>query len=86
LLRLGHKYGSSRLEEAARYATQNGLTTYKSVAAILKNGLDRGALSTSAPEKPPLIHENLRGADYYRPTRTGTTDRFSPTDGEGDHA
>jgi transposase len=86
LLRLGHKYGSSRLEEAARYATQNGLATYKSVSAILKNGLDRLSLSTTDLEKPPLIHENLRGADYYGPIRTGSTEGFSPTDGEGDHA
>ena len=66
ILRLGDKYGSLRLEAAAQRALNSELSTYKSVAAILKNGLDTLPVPATTQEKPPLVHENLRGADYYR--------------------
>jgi len=66
ILRLGDKYGSLRLEAAAQRALNSELSTYKSVAAILKNGLDTLAVPATDQTKPPLVHENLRGADYYR--------------------
>ncbi len=66
ILRLGDKYGSLRLEAAAQRALHSELTTYKSVAAILKNGLDMLSIAAAEQEKPPLLHENLRGPDYYR--------------------
>ena len=66
ILRLGDKYGSLRLEAAALRALHSELTTYKSVTAILKNGLDTLAVPATEAQKPPLLHENLRGADYYR--------------------
>jgi transposase len=40
ILRLGDKYGSLRLEAAATRALTSEIATYKSVAALLKNGLD----------------------------------------------
>ena len=75
ILRLGDKYGSLRLEAAAQRALQSELSTYKSVAAILKNGLDTLPLPSSEQEKPPLLHANLRGADYYRQDNTVTDDK-----------
>jgi transposase len=71
VLRLGDKYGSLRLEAAARRALDSDLCTYKSVAAVLKNDLDRLAEPPSDPQTPPLVHTNLRGADYYRPRQAG---------------
>jgi transposase len=65
ILRLAEKYGALRLEAAAQRALQTDVPTYKSVAAILKNGLDALALPAAQPASPPLEHDNIRGADYY---------------------
>ena len=40
-----------------------GTRSYTSVAAILKNCRERAP--NSATELPLLIHENIRGPDYY---------------------
>lgn len=69
ILRLGDQYGSVRLEAATQRALESDLPTYKSVAAILKNGLDALTPSAVQPASPPLQHDNIRGADYYRATR-----------------
>ena len=65
VLSLGQKYGLARLEAACVRALKHSAVSYKSVQAILKNGLDlqpQGAQRTlDLPE-----HENLRGAAYYQ--------------------
>ena len=65
LIRLGKSYGSERLEAACRRARASGATSYRSVASILKSGLDRQHLEPPA-EGPVVEHANLRGAEYYR--------------------
>lgn len=67
LLRLGKRYGQSRLEAACRRAVTLQAYSYKSVESILKHGLDQQPLSAAEPATPqaPLTHENLRGAGYY---------------------
>ena len=65
ILRLAEKYGSERMENAAIRAVVSQVATYKSVEAILKNGLDRVPLPTDHKETPPILHDNIRGADYY---------------------
>ncbi len=41
--------------------------SYRSVASILKNGLDSAPLPGQAPpSQPGPTHENLRGPDYYQ--------------------
>ncbi|AKU11343.1 transposase [Azoarcus sp. CIB] len=47
-----------------------GAMRYRSVASILKSGLDRAPLPTPAAASQtelalPAAHENLRGAHYY---------------------
>jgi transposase len=69
ILRLGDHYGSARLEAAAQRALQTHVPTYKSVAAILKNGLDALVLPPTLPASAPLHHDNIRGADYYATTQ-----------------
>jgi hypothetical protein len=88
ILRLGDKYGSLRLEAAALRALNSELSTYKSVAAILKNGLDTLPVPTTPQEKPPLVHENLRGADYYRQNNAAAPDTLTgaPNAKENSHA
>ena len=54
---------------ACQRALQIGTTSYRSVDAILKNGLDRVPVLVEAPAKVvPIQHANLRGAAYYQQT------------------
>lgn len=76
ILRLAQKHGSKRIEDAARRALATDVATYKSVAAILKNGLDRVEVPSPSEQKPPIVHDNIRGADYYS----------APATKEADHA
>ena len=67
ILRLGKKYGNERLEAACERALSIGGLSYKSVEAILANGLDKCKLSSEEmPSSLQLTHENIRGADYYK--------------------
>lgn len=65
ILRLGKRYGSSRLEAASRRALAIGACSYKSVESILKNGLDKKPLPATTVESPAIEHDNVRGPDYY---------------------
>ena len=68
ILRLGKKF-RERLEPACARALLGGARSYKSVASILKLGLDRLPLPP-VPEPQPSLplgeHENLRGPGYYQ--------------------
>jgi transposase len=64
LIRLGDRYGKERLENACARALAYDTISYKSVSSILKHGLD-SKLPTEKPEFKPVVHENIRGADYY---------------------
>jgi len=64
LLRMGEEYGSARLEAACGRALAIHSPTYKSVKTILKTGLDKVAL-TEAREGHAVVHENIRGGDYF---------------------
>ena len=65
ILRLERRYGSHRLEAACARAVAVHARSYRHVEAILKNGLDRAPLERAAPVAP-VVHENVRGAEYYR--------------------
>jgi len=67
ILRLEKQYGRERLEAACARAVAVHARSYRHVASILKNGLDRIASSSDAKREPrlPLVHENVRGSDYY---------------------
>ena len=65
VLKLSRHYGHARLEAACRRALHIGSPSYRSVASILKTGLDAAA-DSEAPETPPLpLHANVRGPGYY---------------------
>lgn len=70
ILRLAEKYGSKRIEDAALRALSTDVATYKSVEAILKNGLDRIPVPAPTQQRPPIVHDNIRGADYYDAPKT----------------
>jgi transposase len=65
LRRLVSRYGAERVVAACERALAIKAVSYRSVDSILKNGLDRVVVEAK-PEQPPVAHENVRGADYYR--------------------
>jgi transposase len=65
ILRLGKGFGDERLEAACRRALRIGSYSYKSIESILRQGLDRQALSQQAELELSIAHENIRGSRYY---------------------
>src|SRR5436190_16102019 len=65
ILALARGYGPERLEAACWRGTSTGATSYRSIASILQNGLDKAFLSETAPDPDPIRHGNIRGRDYY---------------------
>ena len=64
IIRLGDRYGQERVDVACARALAIGSPSFKSVAAILKNGLDR-VPPVEAAARAPIAHEHLRGASYF---------------------
>jgi hypothetical protein len=66
LKRLARQYTPQRLEAACTRALAIRSPSYRSVASILKNWLDRQpSLFAPAATSPLPTHENVRGPDYY---------------------
>lgn len=68
LLRLSKKYGDDRLEAASARALQARAYSYRHVASMLANGLDRQPMLPlpEADDSPAVPdHHNVRGRGYY---------------------
>ena len=65
IMRLGKRYGDTRLEAACRRALVLGAHGYKHIESILKKGLDRQPLPATQQPSLPIDHDNVRGPDYY---------------------
>ena len=66
LMRLGREYGAERLEAACARAQSIRSPSYKSVASILRCGLDQHRREAASPAQASLpLHENVRGPGYY---------------------
>jgi len=65
ILRLGKTHGVERLEAACRRALHIGAASYKSIDSILKHKLDQKPLPDKKPDQLSILHNNLRGSDYY---------------------
>ena len=65
MLSLGQKYGIGRLETACARALKHSAVSWKSVQAILKNGLDLQQQDAQRTLDLPE-DENLRGAAILR--------------------
>jgi transposase len=66
LMRLTRTCGRERMEAACTRALAIGAHRYRSVASILKKGLDRQPVSPPAQAELALPeHANVRGPDYY---------------------
>jgi transposase len=66
IMRLGTKYGASRLEGASERALAIHSHTYRTVESILKKGLDQKPLETPPSPRTHPHHEFVRGAGYYQ--------------------
>jgi transposase len=64
IIRLGDRYGRERVDAACERALTIGSPTFKSVSAILKNGLDRAPM-VAPSARSPITHEHIRGASYF---------------------
>ena len=64
ILKLQKEFGKERLEKACERALRFRAYSYRSVLAILKNGLDRVYLSQHK-NAFSIDHENIRGSTYY---------------------
>src|SRR6266516_4177913 len=65
ILSLARAYGPARLEAACRRGLDIGAASYRSIASILKTGLDKAFLPEAAAEAGPIVHGNIRGQGYY---------------------
>lgn len=66
ILKLAKKHGPGRLELACARAVRVRARSYKHVATMLEKGLEAAPLpGDDAQAQLPLLHENLRGPDYY---------------------
>lgn len=65
ILRLGKTHGEQRLEAACRRALRIGAASYKSIESILKHKLEHKPLPDNKPDNLSILHDNLRGPDYY---------------------
>lgn len=66
IMRLGKHLGFDRLEAACARALRINALSYKSIASILKHGLDKQPLPSQPPPPPAIKHANVRGAGYYQ--------------------
>lgn len=64
IIGLSKRFGAERLEAAALRALEIGARNYPSVKSILERGLDKVPVS-KAPEREPILHDNIRGSQYY---------------------
>jgi transposase len=65
ILSLARAYGPARLDAACQRGISIGATSYRSIASILQNGLDKAFLPDPAPDADPIRHGNIRGQQYY---------------------
>jgi transposase len=66
ILRLGRDLGDERLERACRRAQLYDCRSYRSIASILKAGLDREPLTQDAGSPAATGHPNIRGRAYFQ--------------------
>jgi transposase len=65
ILHLNRRYDPARIEAACERALRMRACTYKSVAAILKNNLDREQEAGEPKQDNLPLHANVRGSTYY---------------------
>jgi len=77
ILRLAKSYSNLRLEAACERAMAIRGFSYKSIASILKHGLDGKPIATETKPHLPVEHPNIRGPHYYQ-TQIKEEEKCSP--------
>jgi len=72
ILRLSDQYTQQRLEAAAQRACVMDAYSYRSIKSMLEKQLDRVPAEKAAAPRPPVVHGNIRGADYYKSPKPPT--------------
>ena len=72
IMRLRRHYGAERLEAACRRAVLLDACSYRSIKSILATAADRQPLPPAPEAAQKLMHENLRGQEYYRQAEPAT--------------
>lgn len=67
IMRLNKSYPIERIEKACGRALDIGGCSYKSIKSILEKGLDQEQPEVISTDQP-IIHENIRGKDYFNLT------------------
>ena len=70
IMRLGRRYGNTRLEAASARALALGSCRYRTLQNMLAAGQDRLPLEPQAETTSTPTHANIRGADYYAAATT----------------
>ena len=65
ILRLSKTYGDNRLDNACKRALTLGTHRYRSIESILAKRLDERPITNAIESTEVLVHDNIRGADYY---------------------
>lgn len=65
LSRLSRHFTGGRLEAACKRALHYNIVSYKHIARILQNNLDRESLDTDTNNNASFEHSNIRGSRYY---------------------
>jgi len=65
IISLSRKYGCDRVEAASKRALAIGGVSYKCMKSILVNGLDSKPLPEPVPVQQSVLHQNIRGSEYY---------------------
>jgi transposase len=66
ILRIGSTVTPQRMEEACSYALEHNIYSYAYFAELLKGKKQQEPSNYSDFSPRPLLHENLRGKDYYK--------------------
>ena len=80
VIRLADRFGRERLDIACARAVAIESPTYKTVAAMLKKGLDLVPMPESPRAAAVEEHENIRGAAYFDKEETGAERRNDSKD------
>ena len=65
VISLARDYGAERVERASARAIALGSFTYRSLAAMLRSGLDKVDIRVGDTTAVLPLHENIRGSAYY---------------------
>jgi hypothetical protein len=72
ILRLADQYTPARLEAAARRAYMLNACSYRSIKSMLERQLDSLPIPNETAARPSVVHDNIRGADYFAPPKKTT--------------